>query len=262
MKFTPSQHFDKLTVIIVARNVTALHYTFIESLWSAIPLGCRFLVGDFQSDDQTSDYYHELAKHVPMQIITRPWAGTSGLTAIGLATQELINAAETEFVYNLQANEVLCEDTPRTIFDFLESPERNALIPQMHFRHFFGNCRFEATIGGHAYNFAQRLMDKAADTSQGDGCQPIINPNRDNRVNLGTVHRYSYCFRNQVKEKVLNHAKYFGSPIQSQYDNIEWCRHRPNYDGPHPACVQHMIHNENYDMVDSLRKFKEVWEML
>ena len=106
MKFTPSKIYDKLTIIITARNVVDLHYTFIESLWSAVPLGCRFLVGNFESEDQTVDYYQELSNYVPMKIITRPWAGTSGLTAIGLATQDLIKEVETEYVYNLQACEI------------------------------------------------------------------------------------------------------------------------------------------------------------
>ncbi len=256
MKFKPSEIFDKLTIIVTARNVVNLHYTFIESLWSAIPIGCRFLIGNFESDDQTVDYYQELSKYVPMKIVTRPWAGQSGLTAIGLATQNLISEAETEYVYNLQACEILCEETPQTIIDLFTSHELDQLIPIMKFRHFFGNCRFEGTIGGHAYNYAQRLMHKTADTTQGDGCYPIINPNRQHHVHLGMVHRYSYCFRNQVQQKVMNHAKFFGSPIKSQFDNIEWCRLNQNYNGLHPACVQHIIHEDNYNTANSLNIFK------
>lgn len=260
MKFTPSEIFDKLTIIITARNLVNLHYTFIESLWSAIPLGCRFLVGNFQSDDQTTDYYQELSKYVPMKIITRPWAGKSGLTAIGLATQDLIKEVETEYVYNLQACEILCEETPQTIINVFTSPELDKLIPIMKFRHFFGNCRFEGTIGGHAYNFAQRFMHRTADASQGDGCHPIINPGRQHYVHLGMVHRYSYCFRNQVHQKVHNHAKFFGSEIQSQFNNIEWCRNNSNYNGPHPACVSHIIHKDDYHASESLAIFKSIHE--
>ena len=132
----------------------------------------------------------------------------------------------------------------------------------MQFRHFFGNCRFEGTIGGHAYNYAQRLMHKTADTSQGDGCHPIINPNRHRHVNLGVIHRYSYCFRNQVHQKVYNHAKFFGSQVESQFNNIEWCRANPNYNGPRPACVQHIINKDNYSAADSLAIFKSTNESL
>ena len=259
MKFKPSELYDKMTIIVVAKNLAALGYTFVESFWSSLPLGCRYLVGNFQSTDETMKYYAELAKYAPIETVDIPWVD-AGLTGIGIATQELIKRSPTEYVYNLQACEVLCEDTPQTIFEFFKSPEMESLIPIMQFRHFFGNCKFEGTLGGHAYNSAQRLMHRSSDTSQGDGCHPIINARGSAHVNLGMVHRYSYCFRNQVEQKVRNHARHFGSPIEQQFSSIEWCRQRPNYSGYHPSCVSHIIHEENYDTSRSLKTFTESHE--
>lgn len=258
MKFEESEIYDKLTIIITTRNVVDLHYTFIESLWSAIPLGCRFLVGNFQfeTNDNQIDYYNELSKYVPMKIVNKRWRGECGLTAIGLATQDLINESETEYVYNLQACEILCETTPKTIIDIFKSPELDTTIPIMQFKHFFGSCKFEGTIGGHAYNYAQRLMHKTADTSQGDGCAPIINKNRNGFTYLGMVHRYSYCFQNQINKKVHNHSKFFGQNLDQQFKNLEWCRQNPNYNGPHPHCVRHIIDKNDYDSINSLNAFK------
>lgn len=266
IKFTPSAMYDHLTVV-VCRNLVSLHYPFIESLWSAIPLGCRFLVGNFQSTDNSEDFFRELGKHAPVDIIHGRWQPETGGTAIGIATQLLLDHAPTPFVYNLQACEVLDDNFPAHLHNFFHKEMVAGVDPGPKavnsldngcpaFRHIWGNFRFDGRIHGAGYGSAQRMMRKTARIDQNDGCNPVEAGGFD----LTWVYRYAYCFRNQVQAKVPNHINLYGhgkQKIKEQFDSIEWCRNNPNYDGPHPSYVAHLRDRENYDANFSLEVFRQ-----
>jgi hypothetical protein len=255
IRFIPTARIKDLTIIIVARNLISLYYPFIESLYSAIPLGCNFLVGDFSSDN-TAEIYRQLSHHLPIHIIKLKWADHSDGTSIGIATQDLAQQSPTRWVLNLQACEILCEDAVKGILGEhpwmggMNSPGPTAF----HFRHFWGNFNFDGSIHGRAYGEAPRLFDRNTQMNGRDGCYPNDYPG--GWPILGTIHRYSYCFQNQVRAKAYNHYALYKGRTQSPDDrfrSIEFCIQNSNYSGSHPECVQHLIGQTDYSLQQSYK---------
>lgn len=139
IKFERSRLYDHLTILIVAHQLKKLFYPFVESFWSAIPLGCRFLVGDFDNDDGTIDIYNELSKYAPIDIVKLPWKGKNGLTTIGIASHDLLQYSQTDWIYNLQACEILCDDAVLSIYNVYDN-HKTIQDGVMSFRHFGGIC--------------------------------------------------------------------------------------------------------------------------
>ena len=252
MKWQPSPINQKMTIIVVAHNLHSLFYPFVESFYSSLPLGCNYLIGNFDSTDHTMDLIKILCRYAPMEVVHLRWRPETGGTAIGLATQRLLSLCKTPLVLNLQANEVLCDDA---ITNTLQDPRPSSFRT----RHFWGNLNFDGSIGGHGYGEAPRIYSqdqKGLDC--GDGCWPPGGCHLSLWPIRGTLHRYSYCFDNQVAVKAQNHYKlYLGhaQTPQERLDSINWCKRNPNYFGPHPQCVQHLLGQINYDS-------KRSWDIL
>jgi len=244
IKWTPSTENSKLTIIVVAHNLMSLYYPFFESFVSALPLGCNFLIGDYGCTDNTMEAYKTLANYAKVDVVPGRWRPETGGTAIGIATQELISQCTTPFVMNLQACEILCEDCYPNI---LRGARPLAFVT----RHFWGNFNFNGGQG-YGYGEAPRIYsNQQKGLDHGDGCWP---PGGNNfgiwPLEGGTIHRYSYCFDNQVAVKAVNHHKLYLGHAQTpeqRHNSIEWCKKNPNYFGTHPACVQHLIGQSNYD---------------
>jgi len=246
IKWTQSKENKNLTIIIVAHNLVSLFYPFIESFVSAMPLGCNFLVGDYGCTDSTMEVFKTLSKYAPITFVKGRWQPETGGTAIGLATQELLSQCSTPFVLNLQANEILCEDCYPNILI-------GARPLAFKFRHFWGNFNFDGGQG-YGYGEAPRIYSREQKgLDHGDGCW--VPPGNNFAIwplEGGTIHRYSYCFCNQVAAKSVNHFKLYLGHAQTpeqRLNAINWCKQHPNFYGSHPECVKHFIGQENYDIV-------------
>lgn len=251
LKFTQSELYNQLTIVVVAHNLVKLCYPFVESFWSAIPLGCRFLIGDFDNTDNTMNIYSQLSKYAPIDVVKLPWRSGHGLTTIGIATHDLIQHSNTPMIYNLQACEILCDDAISSIFNL----NKNCGSLQdgvMSFRHFWGHLHFDGAIGGHGYGQAKRLMPKTSILNHSDGCNPVDCGGHM----LGYVNRYAYCFDNQAAMKIANHAAEFGNDKKQQTSSIQWCKTQFNHISGHPQCVTHLIDRNEYDINISLNEFK------
>lgn len=254
MKWTAGRHYHDLTIVVVGHNLLSLHYPFVESFMSAIPLGCRFLYGDFSSTDKTLGAIHRLHKYAPIEIIQLPWQAYKGGQAIGEATQDLIDRSPTPFVWNLQACEILDIDVAQTI----QNKEKLTAM-WCDFHHIWGTFKFDGREEGRAYGAAPRMFHKDyAELRCTDGCFPPHWPGpiiEGGWERAGTVFRYSYLWDNQVREKALSHYKLYGSDVQTpavRTESINWCKSNENYFGPHPEFVQHLIGRSNYDFEFSM----------
>lgn len=259
MKFEHSKLYDELTIVMVCRNWESLHYPFIEAIWASMPLGCRYLIGVFDTTDKTMDYLNILKNHVPIEIYNGEWRYQNKLGAIGVATHETWQQAQTIARFNLQGNEILTDESPAKIFEFFEENFPSPMPPKVHggisFLHFWGDFNFEGTKAGGAYNFVRRIGNIRDDYihGSGDGCYP--NPS-DTIPTGAMIHRYSYCFDNQLDAKFKNHGKLFDfGGIQERIDGCKKLRTTPNYEGDHPSYVQHLKDKRNYNIDESLRVF-------
>lgn len=265
MQFRPSILFNDLTIGIVGHNLSSLFYPHIESFWSAIPLGCRFLLGCFDCTDDTRKHFERWKDYAPTQIVDGPWEAKEGGRAIGIATQYLLDRCQTPFFYNLQACEVLSDNFIDSLLNLYYSekikghdcgdkPTHQLDGGMATFRHIWGTFNFDGSIGGHAYHQAQRLMHRNCRIDHGDGC----NPEPHGGYDIGIVFRYAYCFRNQIKVKTKSQNELYKLPdayVTKNLNSIEWCRQNPNYYENHPSYVQHLIGHDNYDNDYSLQVF-------
>lgn len=246
---------NQLTITMVAHNLVSLHYPFLEAIYSTAPLRCRYIIGDCESTDDTTAVLSEVAKYVPLEIVNLKWRAETGGTAIGIATQELLQLSPTEHSYQLQACEVLCEDGVQAIQKWFAIKPTMILFQT---RHFWGNFKFDGSTSGRAYGCAFRILNKLQTMNHADGYMPLHPPG--DVPHEGTIHRYAYCFDNQVKAKAQNHYELYKHNVQTPHDRwqaIEWCKANPNYNGPHPTCVQHLINRTDYDIEYSWEWFKK-----
>lgn len=249
MRWQPGPHYGQLTLVVVAHDLVTLAYPFIESFASALPLGCRYLVGAAACTDDTVAYYGRLARYAPLDIVAIPWrTELAGGAAIGWATQALIGAAATPWVYNLQAAEVLCDDLAATLVCW------PGLRPGWaRFRHFFGGMAFDGSLGGHGYGAAPRLFERGCvDLANSDGCWPSDWTGPESPADcLGWIHRYGWTWDNQIQRKMLNHYSLYHGAAQTpeaRLWSIDWCRRNSNYQGEHPAIVSHLHGQRDYDI--------------
>jgi hypothetical protein len=247
MRWNRGWHYGGLTIIVVAHDLVELAYPFVESFVSAVPLGCRYLVGVAGCRDDTVAFYERLGDFAPIRIVEIPWRVEAGGGAIGLATQSLINLSVTPWVYNLQASEVLSDNVGEGVAESLNN--WTVLRPGWaRFRHFFGGFSFDGGERGHAYPTAPRLFARdRVDLSGSDGyCSPDWGGPGLPYHPMGWVYRYSWTFENQVRAKSVSHYALYRGEAQSpgaRLASIRWCRENPNYFGGHPSSVRHLVHS-------------------
>ena len=255
MKFRSKPISEVLDIIIVAHNLESLFYPIVESVWSAIPIGCRFLIGNFSSTDRTIEILEFLSRYAPITVHELAWRPETGGTAIGIATQELIEKSDKPCVLNLQACEILLDDVVVKLDDkYLERPYPGAMT----FRHFWGGFDFDGSVGGRGYGSAFRVLNRYCNMQLGDGSGPGSPPG--DGEHYGTIHRYSYCWDNQIQAKTVNHYELYhgdSQSVETRWESIRFCRKNPNYDGYHPLCVEHLRSIDNYDLEYSMKVFAD-----
>lgn len=253
-KWQPTKRTDDLTITIFARNLITLHYPFVESFISTLSLGCRYLVGSC-STDGTEQVFKDLAKYAPIDIINFDWPLDKepgwGAVAIGICTQRTIEKSPTEYVLNVQACEIFCEDAiARTLDDHPWVPPGAVGPREYRFRHFYGSMNHGGPGYG-GYPHAPRLFKRDTKIDRTDGWVP-------NEycggfpVAEGWINRYGYCWINTIHAKMHNKVKLYWQAAEPQIQGTLALRQQNIWDGGHPLCVQHLIDRENYDVNYSL----------
>jgi hypothetical protein len=254
-----------LTVTVFGRNLVDLHYPFVESLISTIPLGCRYLVGTCPASDdgRTRDCYRELAKYVPMDFVEFDWPLDAepgwGAVAIGICTQRTMERARTEYVLNVQACEVLTDGAVNTVLEMAHPRAGPGRVGPLEFRfnHFYGSMHHGGPGYG-GYPHAPRLLGRDTKIDRTDGWVPN-DYNGGYPIVDGWINRYGHCFVNNIRKKMANKvALYFGDaePHQVKIDGLLEMRKTRVWHGAggpdHPACVHHLLEMEDYEAELSL----------
>lgn len=253
-KWARTSRTDDLTISIFGRNLVGLHYPFIESFVSTLPLGCKYVVG--VCDNETRRFYEALSAYAPMEIHQFDWPLDKepgwGAVAIGICTQRTIERAKTEHVLNIQACEVLTQSALDVVLGM-----REAGPAEFRFNHFYGSMHHGGPGYG-GYPHAPRLMRRNTKIDRTDawvpngynGGWPILN---------GWINRYGHCFVNGIKKKMHNKvALYFGDaePYLVKTAGLLEMRKERKWTGEgapeHPPCVHHLLEMENYEAELSL----------
>jgi len=244
--------YDTLSIQMVGRNLITLHYPFIEAILSTIPLGCRYVIGDFGKDDLTP-VINILDKYIPIEVVKIQWLCDVdlprslgyGAVALGKAIQDLSQHSPTYYVLNQQACEVYCDDAIESIYAL------QSMVPMdFKFRHFYGSMN-HGGYGYGGYQTATRLINKDTKFDQWDGCWP--NGYGGGLPIGGHINRYGYCHHNTITQKLRNHAAlYFdGDPEPKIRGTLALGKTQTWFEGHH-ECVQHLLNINNYDVNYSL----------
>lgn len=256
-KWKPTKRTNDLTISIFGRNLVDLHYPFIESFVSTIPLGCKYVVG--VCDNETKRYYEEFAKYVPMEIHQFDWPLDAepgwGAVAIGICTQRTYERAKTEYVLNVQACEVLTDSAIDTVLNFGHPWVGPGQVGPLEFRfnHFYGSMHHGGPGYG-GYPHAPRLFKRDTVMDRTDGWVPN-GYNGGFPICDGWINRYGHCFVNNIRKKMRNKvALYFGDaePHQVKIDGLLEMRKARTWIGDHPRCVHHLLEMEDYEAEMSL----------
>lgn len=256
-KWKETNRTNDLTITIFGRNLVDLHYPFIESLISTIPLGCRYLVGTCGTD-KTKQFYKELSNHVPMDFVDFDWPLDKepgwGAVAIGICTQRTIEKAKTEYVLNIQACEIMTQSAIDAVLNL------DQISPlEFRFNHFYGSMHHGGPGYG-GYPHAPRLFHRDSKFDRTDAWVPN-NYKGDSPICDGWINRYGHCFINGIRKKMHNKvALYFSDaePYQVKIDGLLEMRKVKTWNGEHPSCVHHLLEMDDYEAEMSLgfaRKF-------
>lgn len=258
-KWQRTSRTDNLTIVMVARNLVSLCYPFIESIISTIPIGCKYLVGNF-GNDNTKSILMELDKYIPIEVVDLEWALDKdrgwGAATIGCATQDIVCRSPTEYVLNLQACEVYTDSAIATIMGSHPWLPDGLIGPwEFRFNHFFGSMNHGGPGYG-GYGTAPRVYKRDTKFNRTDGYIP--NDYGGSPVG-GWINRYGYCHHNTIDKKMRNHADIYcdGDPAPKIAGCINLGNTQTWFDG-HPPCVEHLVNKKNYDINFSLLCAKKI----
>jgi len=127
-----------ISVVFVVKNAVKQGYCFWESLHSALPFADEVVISEGFSDDDTLKYIRAfLERHpdIPISVYQDKWEEKSYHgEVIAKVSQRAINQARGDWVYYLQADEIIHEDMVGHIKKIAASPDYNsASFPFYHF---------------------------------------------------------------------------------------------------------------------------------
>jgi hypothetical protein len=154
---------------MIVKNAISNGYTFLESIRSIVDVADEFLISDGYSEDGTYDYLELAAsKFGNIKLFRDHWPVSENGEAIAEVTNRLKARAKCQWIYNLQADEVIHEvflPMLRILVNQGTSEYRSFAVK---FLHFVGDFKHIETKPG--YGFAVRLAPNREDIFvAGDG---------------------------------------------------------------------------------------------
>lgn len=146
-----------LSCIMVIKNGISNGYPFLESIRSIVDIADEFLISDGCSEDGTYDYLELCSKKFAnIKLYRDPWPISGHGEVIADVTNKLKQRAAGDWVYNLQADEVIHEGLLAKLDAIAKGhcPEFRSFA--VNFLHFVGDfCHIETLPG---YSMAVRLV--------------------------------------------------------------------------------------------------------
>jgi hypothetical protein len=142
--------------VTVVRNAVRLGYPLYFSVKSVIDACDEFLISEGFSEDSTMDVVHQLQKEYPkkVRVIRETWKPSKAGETVAEVTNNAIERCDFEWIYYVQADEIVHEDNLRFIASVPERFHRYRSV-SFRFTHFRLSLLFEM-LG--SYSHAIRMV--------------------------------------------------------------------------------------------------------
>lgn len=209
---------------MIIKNGVKNGYTFLESIRSIVDVADEFLISDGYSEDATYSYLEAAArKFKNIKLYRDRWDTSKHGEAIAIMTNKLKARADCDWIYNIQADEVIHEDFLPVLHQLKNqrNPEYRSFAVK--FLHFVGNFDYVETKPG--YDVAVRLVPNVKEcfvsgdgwTFEGD-IYPMGVIESPPLFHFGWV----YARNNIFKRK--NQAEYIYQDVEVYQKDYEFCR--------------------------------------
>lgn len=260
-----------LSCIMIIKNGIRNGYPFLESIRSIVDAADEFLISDGYSDDGTYDYLCAAAnKYSNIKLYQDTWPASEFGESIALVTNQLKARARCDWVYNIQADEVVHE-TILPKFHRLTTTQTNKFASfALRFLHFVGDFHHIETNPG--YEYAVRLVPNAENVSAvSDGWTFDGNVEPVGIIKYPPLFHFGWVYSKNNLYKKKNHAENIfrgDEPCQKEYQFcheiekqieekpdafIGWQRkllaYRKirRYEGGYPKVAQHLLKRDNFE---------------
>ena len=97
---------------MITKNVLEQGYPFVEAIASALPACDEFLVSDGYSEDGTFEMLERIATLNPkVKVYRYRWPEKKDMTVLADATNEVRGKCQHEYIFSIQANEIIHQET-------------------------------------------------------------------------------------------------------------------------------------------------------
>ena len=201
---------SSISVVFAIKNGLKNGYCFWESLQSCLPLADELIISDGYSQDGTYEallkFKDKYCKNIPTNLYQDEWEEKSYHgEVIAKVSQRAIDRATKEFIYYLQADEVLSEPIVNHIRSISTQGRYNSA--SFNFYHF----QRAWSPSNEGYRDAIRMVRRSKNVKLlGDGfsfdkCAPICHANLCN----GAVFHFNWCFPRQNDFKDIEHSRIY-----------------------------------------------------
>lgn len=227
---------------MIAKNLLKQGYPFVEAIASALPICDEFLISDGYSTDGTYEMLQKMAAlNKKIKISRYNWLKTKSLNVLTDATNEVRKMCNFEYIFYVQANEIVPETDVASIKSLPE------ILPQAHtfclpYLHLMGNQKWaeqfrlrfsknepgivavgDAWTLGPSKDFVRSVAVKSLRNPRkliryiGSGIEYAYANSFSNVCSRAIylpkpVFRYYSLFPRDFLEKSKNHAEMFGDP--------------------------------------------------
>jgi glycosyltransferase involved in cell wall biosynthesis len=230
---------SNITGIFTIRNAIDAGYPFVESILSALSFCDSILINDGGSNDGTLQYLYRLKDtHPKIKIYKIPDAGKIKWQAIDDVLNTLIKKVETDWIFELQGDEMFHEKDTSSIKDLIKNLNNLKYNGVRHSR--IDLTSWDTDINNPTYKMGTMRLVRNVEglTSDWGGDHFTINHNPYPREGF-TLHNmspeydvknlnlYHFCdvFPGNVKIKAKRHAEHLASTAQ---DRIEAYSYKAN----------------------------------
>jgi len=142
---------------MIIKNGIRNGYPFLESIRSMVDIADEFLISDGYSEDGTYDLLETASKKFPnIKLYRDPWSCSGYGEFIAVMTNKLKERAQCEWVYNLQADEIIHEGMLSKLKRLTDGSPSQFGSYAVTFLHFVGDFYHVETNPG--YDTAVRLV--------------------------------------------------------------------------------------------------------
>ena len=213
-----------ISVVFVIKNGILNGYCFWESLLSCLPFADEIILSEGNSKDKTYDYIKEFVNRygskVKIDLFRDKWEEKSYHgEVISKVTERAMERAKCDWIYLLQADEILDTKTSQYISDVSKIKNINAVsFPFYHF------LRGWVPVKG-GYQEAVRMARRGLGRLKGDGWTiEGVDPVYSSSHCPKPIYHFAFVFPNSNVIKDIEHYKIYTNVVEYKSQMVSACK--------------------------------------